>query len=84
MCCRNILTTEKGNAWAAAGMLRVEETLRHSKRASELLKERADLMAWIQEILNSTSTHQVRRTYPCFIAGFNMSLRFLSNQAVLY
>lgn len=48
-----------GNAWAAAGMLRVLETIRRSHAANDLLPERLEITAWINEILNATWSHQV-------------------------
>ncbi|KAI9000936.1 Six-hairpin glycosidase [Trametes punicea] len=47
-----------GNAWAAAGMLRVLETIKHSKLASQLESEQADLTSWINEIVSSAWTYQ--------------------------
>ncbi|KAI0352875.1 Six-hairpin glycosidase [Trametes cingulata] len=47
-----------GNAWAAAGMLRVLETIRHSKLSSQMLVEQADLTSWINEIVSSSWKYQ--------------------------
>ncbi|KAI0750888.1 Six-hairpin glycosidase [Daedaleopsis nitida] len=47
-----------GNAWAAAGMLRVLETIRRSPEADNMLNERLELTAWINEILTNAWTHQ--------------------------
>ncbi|KAH9846959.1 Six-hairpin glycosidase [Lenzites betulinus] len=47
-----------GNAWAAAGMLRVLETIRHSKLASSMKSEQADLKSWINEIVSAAWQHQ--------------------------
>ncbi|KAI0082602.1 Six-hairpin glycosidase [Panus rudis PR-1116 ss-1] len=47
-----------GNAWAAAGMLRVLETIRRSPVSREFEPEKANLTTWIQEIINNTWTHQ--------------------------
>ncbi|KZT27040.1 Six-hairpin glycosidase [Neolentinus lepideus HHB14362 ss-1] len=43
-----------GNGWAAAGMLRVLQTLSGSDQADALVDERNDLTTWIQEIVNAT------------------------------
>ncbi|KAI0774354.1 Six-hairpin glycosidase [Fomes fomentarius] len=43
-----------GNAWAAAGMFRVLETIEHSYVAKEMLAECIQLKAWINEILDHT------------------------------
>ncbi|KAI0677468.1 Six-hairpin glycosidase [Trametes maxima] len=47
-----------GNAWAAAGMMRVLQTIRHSTLASELKSEQADLTSWINEIVSASWKHQ--------------------------
>ncbi|TFK94724.1 hypothetical protein K466DRAFT_579793 [Polyporus arcularius HHB13444] len=47
-----------GNAWAAAGMLRVLETIRRSSEADNMLSERLELTSWINEILTSAWTFQ--------------------------
>ncbi|KAI0650661.1 Six-hairpin glycosidase [Trametes meyenii] len=47
-----------GNAWAAAGMMRVLQTIRHSKLASKLKSEQADLTSWINEIVSASWKHQ--------------------------
>ncbi|KAF5378135.1 hypothetical protein D9615_007521 [Tricholomella constricta] len=39
-----------GNAWAAAGMLRVLGTIQNSQYAKSLKREQKDLAAWIKEI----------------------------------
>lgn len=48
-----------GNAWAAYGMLRVQQTLAKSDSADELKSETADLLDWTNEILNATWARQV-------------------------
>ncbi|CDO68725.1 hypothetical protein BN946_scf184652.g52 [Trametes cinnabarina] len=47
-----------GNAWAAAGMLRVLETIHHSKLASKMQSEQSDLKSWINEIVSASWKHQ--------------------------
>ncbi|KAI0832503.1 Six-hairpin glycosidase [Trametes gibbosa] len=47
-----------GNAWAAAGMLRVLETIRHSNLASKMKNEQADLKSWINEVVSASWQHQ--------------------------
>jgi hypothetical protein len=49
-----------GNGWAAAGMLRVLETLKYSTQAPNLVDQRADLEDWIMEILNGSLKYQVQ------------------------
>ncbi|KAF7795945.1 hypothetical protein EIP86_007113 [Pleurotus ostreatoroseus] len=41
-----------GNAWAAAGMFRVLETIRHSGQAYRFGPQQADLTSWIHEIIS--------------------------------
>ncbi|KAI0750887.1 Six-hairpin glycosidase [Daedaleopsis nitida] len=47
-----------GNAWAAAGMLRVLETIDRSSFSSKMTSEKTQLTMWIDEILTSTWTYQ--------------------------
>ncbi|EKM59355.1 uncharacterized protein PHACADRAFT_249789 [Phanerochaete carnosa HHB-10118-sp] len=47
-----------GNAWAAAGMMRVLQTILHSDEAPQFESQQADLTAWIKEILTATWQHQ--------------------------
>ncbi|GJE84408.1 six-hairpin glycosidase [Phanerochaete sordida] len=47
-----------GNAWAAAGMMRVLQTIMHSNQARQFDAQQADLTAWITEILAATWQHQ--------------------------
>lgn len=49
-----------GNAWAAAGMLRVHQTLNHSSQARQFQGQQANLTSWINEILEASWAHQVR------------------------
>lgn len=48
-----------GNAWAAAGMLRVLETIRHSKVSKQFEGQKANLTSWVDEIVSATWKHQV-------------------------
>ncbi|KAJ3810077.1 Six-hairpin glycosidase [Lentinula aff. lateritia] len=48
-----------GNGWAAAGMLRVLETLNHSSMATDFTDQTANLTQWIQEILSSSWQYQL-------------------------
>lgn len=50
-----------GNAWAAAGMVRVLETIRYSGQSSQLVEQQANLTAWVQEIVDAVWPLQVRR-----------------------
>ncbi|KAJ3998634.1 Six-hairpin glycosidase [Lentinula boryana] len=47
-----------GNGWAAAGMLRVLETLDHSSVASDFAEQSASLAQWIQEIISTAWQYQ--------------------------
>ncbi|GLB33486.1 putative glycosyl hydrolase family 88 [Lyophyllum shimeji] len=47
-----------GNAWAAAGMLRVLQTLNHSSDADFFTKQQANLTEWIQEITTTAWSYQ--------------------------
>ena len=44
------LTNLTGNAWAAAGMLRVLGTIQNSRYAKQMKHQQNDLAAWVQEI----------------------------------
>lgn len=48
-----------GNAWAAAGMLRVLQTLVHSPQSHSFKTQAADLTSWIQEIIVNSWKYQV-------------------------
>ena len=54
-----------GNAWAAAGMMRVLQTIRHSSQGWRFESQGADLTSWITEIVSAAWTHQV-----CFLVFF--------------
>ncbi|KAF9057455.1 Six-hairpin glycosidase-like protein [Panaeolus papilionaceus] len=47
-----------GNAWAAAGMLRVLSTLNHSSDARQFSGQQANLTSWIDEILETSWSYQ--------------------------
>lgn len=53
-----------GNAWAAAGMMRVLETLNTSAQAHAFRPQQADLIVWIDEILTGAWAHQVWSRHP--------------------
>lgn len=55
-----ILINPTGNAWAAAGMIRVLGTIQRSKYAGALQQQQEDLADWIQEIYGGMYPHQVR------------------------
>jgi rhamnogalacturonyl hydrolase YesR len=48
-----------GNAWAAAGMLRVLATIQQSSVASEMTSQQCDLEQWVGEILDTAWSFQV-------------------------
>ncbi|KAI0052597.1 Six-hairpin glycosidase [Auriscalpium vulgare] len=47
-----------GNAWAAAGMLRVLATIQQSSAAPKLTPQQANLTSWVNEILTGAWGHQ--------------------------
>jgi len=47
-----------GNAWAAAGMLRVLATIRQSRVASQMISQQSDLKHWVGEILDGAWSFQ--------------------------
>lgn len=47
-----------GNAWAAAGMMRVLQTIMHSDQARQFDAQQGDLIAWIREILAASWANQ--------------------------
>ena len=55
-----ILINLTGNAWAAAGMIRVLGTIQRSQYADSLGQQQIDLVDWIQEIHGGMYRHQVR------------------------
>ena len=48
-----------GNAWAAAGMLRVLQTLRISAVSESFVEQQKDLTNWVEEILKASWDRQV-------------------------
>ena len=48
-----------GNAWAAAGMLRVLQTISNSDVSSSFLAQQQDLLGWIEEIVGAAWKYQV-------------------------
>jgi hypothetical protein len=57
-----------GNAWAAAGMLRVHQTLNHSSQTNYFAAHQRNLTQWIDEILEASWSHQV-----CFVSASSIS-----------
>ncbi|OBZ76113.1 Unsaturated rhamnogalacturonyl hydrolase YesR [Grifola frondosa] len=47
-----------GNGWAAAGMLRVLETIRLSQSPFQFVEQQANLTSWIQEIVSAAWSFQ--------------------------
>ncbi|KAF9512053.1 hypothetical protein BS47DRAFT_1486534 [Hydnum rufescens UP504] len=52
-----------GNAWAAAGMVRVLATIQHSPFAKALQTEQAELGSWVQEIHNGFYSYMDNSTF---------------------
>lgn len=72
-----------GNGWAAAGMLRVLETLANSDQADSLTEETNDLTIWIQEIINATWPLQKENGTLCNILDDDSSFADSSSTALL-
>ena len=53
-----------GNGWAAAGMIRVLETIRNSGVSDKFRDQQHDLTDWTEEIVRASWDRQVR-TIPC-------------------
>jgi rhamnogalacturonyl hydrolase YesR len=53
-----------GNGWAAAGMLRVLQTISNSDVSGSFLAQQQDLLGWIEEIVGAAWKYQVR--VPCY------------------
>ncbi|KAJ9120031.1 hypothetical protein QFC22_002928 [Naganishia vaughanmartiniae] len=49
-----------GNAWAAAGMLRVLATIIKSPYSDQMASQRADLQAWSDEIITAAKSHKAK------------------------
>ncbi|KIM83914.1 hypothetical protein PILCRDRAFT_68878 [Piloderma croceum F 1598] len=47
-----------GNGWAAAGMLRVMETMNNSAYANQLVAQTSNMTSWINEIMTGVWTYQ--------------------------
>ncbi len=60
-----------GNAWAAAGALRVLATIQGSCAVESMKSQQEDLVRWVEEILDGAWKHQVRFSclvcYLCFL-----------------
>ena len=60
-----------GNAWAAAGALRVLATIQGSCAAESMKSQQEDLVRWVEEILDGAWKHQARFSclvcYLCFL-----------------
>lgn len=57
------LTRHEGNAWAAAGMVRVLQTLNHSSEAQHFVGQQANLTKWINEITTAAWSYQVSEAF---------------------
>jgi len=61
---RLIIIRFPGNAWAAAGMLRVLGTIKNSEYAGDFKSERTDLIDWVLEIQDGMYNYLVRSIHP--------------------
>ena len=48
-----------GNGWAAAGMVRVLQTIRNSDVSDNFLDQQQNLLGWIEEIVGASWKYQV-------------------------
>ena len=48
-----------GNGWAAAGMVRVLQTIRNSDVSDNFLDQQQNLLGWIEEIVGASWEYQV-------------------------
>ena len=55
-----------GNAWAAAGALRVLATIQQSCAAASMTSQQLDLRQWVQETLDGVWRFQVRSFFPLY------------------
>ena len=62
-----------GNAWAAAGMLRVLATIQRSSAIKSMTSQQIDLVCWVRETLDGVWKHQVR---VLFFFLFTLTLSF--------
>ena len=53
-----------GNAWAAAGMMRVWAIIHHSRFSTQMEGQKHNLTQWVDEILTGVWSYQVRRGLP--------------------
>ncbi len=66
-----------GNAWAAAGMLRVLGTIKNSQYANTMKNEQTDLTNWVKEIHNAMYMHIVSNCLcPIFVHDLKRRLYF--------
>lgn len=60
-----------GNAWAAAGMLRVLATLLNSNYAGQFASQMVDLASWSSEIVEASFVYQKVRLTSCGVHTAN-------------
>ncbi|KAJ3504288.1 hypothetical protein NMY22_g17976 [Coprinellus aureogranulatus] len=65
-----------GNAWAAAGMLRVYATIDHSKWSGKMKNEKKDLKKWVNEIHKGV--------YERYFDGENLLRNYLNDPNTFY
>lgn len=56
----NAKVSDVGNAWAAAGMMRVWAIINRSSFSSQMQSQKGNLTQWIDEILTGVWRYQVR------------------------
>ena len=66
-----------GNGWAAAGMLRVLQTIRLSDVGGSFADQQTDLLNWIEEIVKASWSYQVNTILRGHLPDFLVANFFL-------
>jgi rhamnogalacturonyl hydrolase YesR len=69
-----------GNAWAAAGALRVLATIQRSSAAQSMTSQQVDLVRWVQETLDGVWKYQVRVLVVMLSLPFFRQISFLATK----
>jgi rhamnogalacturonyl hydrolase YesR len=69
-----------GNAWAAAGALRVLATIQRSSAARSMTSQQVDLVRWVQETLDGVWKYQVRVLVVMLSLPFFRQISFLATK----
>jgi rhamnogalacturonyl hydrolase YesR len=68
-----------GNAWAAAGALRVLATIQRSSAVQSMTSQQVDLVRWVQETLDGVWKYQVRVLVVMLSFPYPTKILFFSN-----